>query len=189
MNNVQVSFHHVPPSDAIDALIRERAARLERFFPRIINCRVTVEASRQGHGKGNVYRIRVDVTVPGAEIVAGRDPAGHHAHEDAYTAVRDAFDTMRRLLQDHTRKQRGEVKVHVAPPHGRVVRFFPQQGYGFIETGDGHEIYFHENSVLDGGFQRLEVGTEVRYEEEDGDEGPQASTVAIVKERGAESAA
>lgn len=182
MNQVQVSFHHVPPSDAVDQLIREKAAWLERFFPKIMSCRVTLEAARQGHGKGNVYQVRVDVTVPGAEIVAGRDPAGRNPHEDAYTAVRDAFDTMRRLLQDHARKQRGEVKTHVSPPHGRVARFFPQQGYGFIETPDGRDIYFHQNAVLNGGFQRLEVGDEVRFEEEEGEEGTQATTVAILKE-------
>jgi cold shock CspA family protein len=183
MNQVQVTFHNLPPSEAIESLIREKAAWLERFYPRTMSCRVVVELSSHRRTKGIVYHVRIDLTVPGAELVWGRDPSTAHAHEDAYLAVREAFDGMRRLLQDHARRQRGEVKTHVSAPHGRVIRFFPQQGYGFIEAEDGREIYFHEHSVLEGGFERLEVGAEVRFEEEQGIDGPQASTVALVQER------
>ena len=180
MNQVQVTFRNMPGSDAIEALVQEKAAWLQRFFPRIQSCHVVVAMSAHRHGKGTVYHVRVDVIVPGAELVANHDPAAT-PHEDAYVAIRDAFDVMRRQLQDYAHKLRGETKSRVSPPHGRVARFFPQQGYGFIETADGREVYFHENSVLDGGFQRLEVGDEVRFEEEQGLEGPQASTVAVMR--------
>jgi ribosomal subunit interface protein len=177
---LQITFRNLPHSDAVEAAIRERAAKLDRFHPHIISCRVAVEAQTRSHVKGNVFHVRIDVTVPGAELVVGRDPGEPAAHQDVYVAIRDAFDGIRRKLQDHARKMRGDTKQLVGPPHGRVTKFFPQQGYGFLETPDEREVYFHEHAVLNGGFNRLQVGTEVRFTEELGNEGPQASTVAIV---------
>ncbi|MCC6551823.1 MAG: ribosome-associated translation inhibitor RaiA [Polyangiaceae bacterium] len=177
---LQVTYRNLPPTPAIEEAIQEKAARLGKFFPRIMSCRVAVEATSHRHMRGNVYRVRIDVTVPGAELVIGRDPSAPHAHDDVYVAIREAFDGIRRQLQDHARRQRGFVKSHEQPPHGRVARFFPQQRYGFIETADDREIYFHANSVLDGAFDRLEVGDEVRFTEEEGEEGPQASTVVLI---------
>jgi len=183
--HLQITFRDFPSSPAIEAAIREKVAWLVRFYPRIMGCRIAVEASSHRRMKGSVYRVRIDLTVPGAEIVFGRDPSAPHAHEDVYMAIREAFDGVRRQLQDHARVQRGHVKrARVSPPHGRVTRFFPQQRYGFVETEDGYEVYFHANSVLDGAFDRLEVGAEVRFEEEEGEHGPQASTVALVGKEG-----
>ena len=71
----------------------------------------------------------------------------------------------------------GQVKRHEAAPQGRVARLFPEEGYGFIESVDGREIYFHRNAVVNGGFERLAVGAAVRFAEASGDKGPQASTV------------
>ena len=75
------------------------------------------------------------------------------------------------------------VKSRSGPSHGRVVELFKDDGYGFVETSDGWEYYFHRNSVLHDGFDRLEIGTEVRFAEEEGEKGPQASTVEIVGPR------
>lgn len=108
---------------------------------------------------------------------------------DSYTArktnillaIRDAFDAARRKLQDYARRERGVVKVHEGSPHGRVSKVFPEEGFGFLETHDGREIYFHEHSVLESGFAGLKVGTEVHFVEEAGEKGPQASTVMPVK--------
>jgi cold shock CspA family protein len=72
------------------------------------------------------------------------------------------------------------VKVHEPTPYARVSKLFLHEGYGFLETADGREIYFHSNSVLEPGFDHLQIGTEVRFAEEQGAEGPQASTVAVV---------
>jgi cold shock CspA family protein len=74
---------------------------------------------------------------------------------------------------------RGDVKRDIAPERGRVAKLIAEENYGFIESPDGREIYFHRNSVLDGAFDRLKVGAEVRFVEEDGDKGPQASTVHL----------
>jgi ribosome-associated translation inhibitor RaiA/cold shock CspA family protein len=176
---LQITFRHMDSSEALAARIRERAEDLERFFDRITACRVVVECRHPRRQRGNLFRVRVDLTVPGREIVVGRDPAAHHAHEDAHVAVRDAFDAARRLLEDYTREERGEVKLHAVPDHGRIARLLADRDCGFILSADGGEIYFHRNSVADGGFDRLAVGDEVRYVAQHGESaaGLQASTV------------
>jgi len=95
-------------------------------------------------------------------------------------AVRDAFKAARRQLQDRMRVQRGDVKPHPAEPHGKILSLDPSRDCGLIETSDGREIYFHRNSVLNQGFDQLEPGVEVRFSEEPGDKGPQASTVRVI---------
>jgi ribosomal subunit interface protein len=179
---LQITFRHMDSSDAIEARIRERAAELERFFDRIISCRVVVECQHPRHQQGNLLRVRVDLKVPGDEIVVGRDPAAHHAHEDVYVAIRDAFDATRRLLEDHVRRGRGDVKLHAVPDHGRIARLLPEQDCGCILSAEGEEIYFHRNSVVNGGFAALAVGDEVRFvaQASESAEGSQASTVVPV---------
>lgn len=179
---LQISFRDVSQSDAVEARIRELAARLERYYKRIMSCSVAVEAiNRRGH-KGRLYDIRIDLRVPGGEIVVSRAPGADHAHEDIYVAIRDAFRAAARQLEDYARRQSGKTKSHEAPAHGRVAKLMPREGYGFIETSDGLELYFHENSVVNDGFRHLDVGHEVRYviASTDGDNGPQASTVTPV---------
>ena len=176
---LQITFRHMESSDAVTARIRERAGELERFFDRIISCRVVVECRHPRRQQGNLFRFRIDLKVPGREITVGRDPAAHKAHEDVYVAIRDAFDTTRRLLEDYVREARGDVKLHAVPDHGRIARLLPEQSCGFILSADGNEIYFHRNSVMNGGFDKLAVGDEVRFVAQHGEsaEGAQASTV------------
>jgi ribosomal subunit interface protein len=177
---VQITFRDIETSPAIETRIREQVARLAKFHDRITGCRVIVEAHHRRHRKGKLYHVRIDLTVPGAELVVSRDPERDQAHEDVYVAIRDAFDSARRQLQDRTRQARGAVKAHEGPPHGRVVRLDLADDCGFIETPDGRQVYFHRNSVLDGCFDDLVPGAEVWFAEELGDRGPQATTVHIV---------
>ncbi len=176
---LQITFRHMDPSPALEARIRQRAEALDQFFDRITACRVVVECRHQRHQQGKQFEVRVDLTVPGAEIVVGRDAGANHAHEDAHVAVRDAFDAARRLLEDHARGRRGAVKLHAVPDHGRIVRLLPERDCGFILTAAGEEIYFHRNSVAGGAFDRLEIGAEVRVvaQHSESAEGLQASTV------------
>jgi len=112
--------------------------------------------------------------------VVNRAPGDNPAHEDVYVAIRDAFDAMRRQLEGHTRRNQGRGPVHAAHavhPEGTVGELYPEQDHGRIETADGRSIYFHRNSVLGDGFDGLKVGSRVAFEEEMGDEGPQATTV------------
>jgi ribosomal subunit interface protein len=177
MEQPHITFKDVPSSPAIEARIREEVAELEQFYDRIVRCRVVVEMPHRRQRQGSLYAVRIDLTVPGHELVVGREPTEHQAHEDVYVAIRDAFDAAKRQLQDHARRERRETKQHEPAGEGRVARLFRDPGYGFIETDDGREVYFHRNSVIDGGFDVLEAGMHVRFAEELGEKGPQASTV------------
>jgi ribosome-associated translation inhibitor RaiA len=113
---LKLTFHGVEPTAAIEDRIRDRFARLERLHDGIVACHVIIAAPHRHHHKGTLFNVRIDLTVPHGEIVVGgRDSAHDHAHEDLYVAIRDSFDVARRLLQEHVRKQRGDVKSHAAP--------------------------------------------------------------------------
>lgn len=174
---LQITFRHMDPSDAVEDRIRNEVSKLERFYDQIMSCRVVVESPHAHHHKGHLYQIHLDLKVPGKELVAGHGHGRDHAHEDIYVAIRDAFDEMQRQLEDHVRRIKGHVKEHETPPHGKVSHLSPEDGYGRIETPDGRDIYFHRNSVLDNAFDKLEIGNEVRFNEEQGEQGPQATMV------------
>lgn len=176
----EITFRGIPATPALEADVLKKIEKLDRFFAHIMSCRVVVEAHHKHHHKGNIYHVRIALTVPGRELVVSRDPEQSHAHEDAYVAIRDAFDAMHRQLEDYARKLRGDVKMHEVPSHGRIVELVSDEGFGRIETPDGRSIYFHRNSVLDADFDKLEKGQEVRFSEEQGERGPQASTVHLV---------
>jgi ribosomal subunit interface protein len=176
---IQITFRGLGPSSAVEDYVRRRASKLETFHHRITGCKVTVEAPNLHHKQGRQYRVRIDLVVPKAELVVGRTPDEGSSHEDVYAAIDDAFDDAGRVLQDHIERQRGYIKTHEHHRHGRVARLFTEQGYGFIETAEGDEVYFHKNSVLREAFGRMSVGTEVRFVDEAGEQGPQASSVTV----------
>jgi len=178
---LQITFRNIDASPSVEARIRERARELEQFFDRIVSCRVVIEApNRRRHG--DLFHVRVDLKIPGKEIVVKRDPPEHHAHEDIYVAVRDCFDAVRRQLEDYVRRRRGDVKAHEVPAHGRVARLIAEEDYGFISAVDGTEVYFHRNAVANHGFEKLAVGDEVRFSlhPTEGEKGPQASAVVSI---------
>jgi cold shock CspA family protein len=177
---LQVSFRHMERSESLEAAIREKAAKLDAFADHIMSCRVVVEPAGKHHEHGNLYEVRIDLTVPGEEIAVTREPSQHTEYRDIHVALRDAFDSARRQLEDYVRRRRGAVKAHEPAPHARVSKLFPDEGYGFIQTPDNREIYFHRESVLHEGFSHLKIGTEVTFAEEEGEKGPQASTVRLV---------
>jgi ribosomal subunit interface protein len=109
-------------SDAIEAVIRERAARLERFHDRIVRCHVVVDVPHRHQRKGRLFAVRLDLTTPTGELVVKRDPPEDHSHEDFYVVVRDAFDAMARQLEDEVRRRRGDVKTHQTSPLGATRR-------------------------------------------------------------------
>lgn len=177
---LEITWRDMESSPALEAVIRKHAAKLERFHERITSCRVIIRQHAKHKHHGKLYEVHVDITVPGAELAVSREPGKNHAHEDANVAVRDAFRAAVRRLEDTVRRQRGDVKTHETPPHGRIASLFPDRDYGEIESADGRSIYFHRNSVVNEDFDQLEIGMEVRFAEEMGDEGPQASTVTVV---------
>jgi cold shock CspA family protein/ribosome-associated translation inhibitor RaiA len=206
-SQLQITFRNMKPTEQVEKWIRAGAAKLDTLYSQLMGCRVMVEIPHRHHKAGSLYHVRIDLRVPGGEIVVKREPSlsgparqsGKRAtkknmetqvpHKDLRTAVDDAFKAAARRLQDYARRQRGDVKSHEPLPEARVAQLFPGKGYGFLLSGDGHEVYFNENSVLGRAFARLKIGTTVRFAEEQGENGPQASTVRIVPKRGIHEAA
>jgi cold shock CspA family protein/ribosome-associated translation inhibitor RaiA len=194
---VQVTFRNME-DDGLEEYVRQQVAKLERYYSRMTSCRVVVEM-RGRHQKGNLYHVRIDVGVPGGELLVKHEPSIHTALQDEETtkrtkssevgalhkkpqrAILDAFSEMRRRLQEYAREQRGDVKTHAEPlVAATVASLFPDEDHGFLSAADGRQIYFHRDSVLDGHFDRLRIGSAVRFAEEAGEKGPQASTVHLV---------
>ncbi|MBZ5600744.1 MAG: cold shock domain-containing protein [Acidobacteriia bacterium] len=192
----QITLRNMDPIADLEPAVLKEIAVLERFFARIMSCRVMIEGPR-GRRFGGLYRVRIDLGVPNEELVVEHVPSLHgtlrdieaskktkqsepkRTRRDVNRAIHQAFREMRRRLQDYARRLQGQTKQHENPVAARVGRLF--EDYGFLETPDGREIYFHRNSVLDGHFNLLRVGSEVRFAEEPGDKGPQASSVALLR--------
>lgn len=179
---VEIAFQDMEASEALEARIRDRAQRLQRFFDRINSCRVIVSTPHgSSQGGRQAFHVTVDVTVPGRELAVSRDPGAQDRHYDPHVAVRDAFDAMEKQLESFKEKKKGEVKTLNAPLQGKILRMFPD--YGFIEVTDGREIYFHRNTVIGGRFEDLEADDPVELALVHGESpmGPQATTVKPIR--------
>jgi len=173
---LQIILRDIPPSDAIETDIKERVGKLESFYSQIIGCKATVAIAGKHKHQGKLFNVRLDISVPGSELVVNRD-----MHEDIYVALRDAFDAAKRQLEDYGRRQRGDTKAHEGELHGHVARIFPD-GFGFIETADGREFYFNRDNLTHTNFDKLKVGNEVQFiEDATGSEGLQAKRVSVGK--------
>lgn len=167
-------------SDALRRRITQEAEKLEKFHQRIVGCRVSLRGRSHRRKHGDLFEVRLQISTPGGrDIVIDRNPPADHAHEDAYVAIRDAFNAARRRLQDRHRRQQGKIKTHEAPVEGRVVRL-NVDGYGFIECDDGREIYFHRNALRHKQFKQLRKGVRVRFFESETDGLVQASSIHLV---------
>jgi cold shock CspA family protein len=199
---LQVTFRNTPVSRAAEKWIRDEVENLETFYSRLMGCRVVIEVPHAHHRKGAPYHVRIDLTVPGGELVVNHEPTISKRaqqrgeaklrkelelsarHRDLHLAIDDAFRAASRRLADYARKQDGRVKTHEPSTEARVSRLRADEGYGFLQASDGREIYFNKNSVLNRGFKRMAVGTRVTFSEESGEKGPQASTVRIAARSG-----
>jgi cold shock CspA family protein/ribosome-associated translation inhibitor RaiA len=200
--SLQITFRGIESSTEIQESIQAEAAKLETFYQPIMGCRVAVEAPHKHHRRGIQYHVRIDLALPGGELVVKHQPnlksrafqaeaaeiskrfeAGI-AHKDLHVAIADAFKVAGRRLQDYARKQAGHVKVHEPAPVARVSRIMGNEGYGFLVTQDGRDLYFHKDSVLNNGFKRLRIGSRVTFAGEQGEKGLQASSVRIVGKQG-----
>lgn len=170
---LQISLHGIGHSDALYNAIRERAEKLDRYYDHIMSCRVVLELAGRHKRHGKQFTARIDLKVPGGEIVINREH-----DEDVQVALRDAFDAARRKLEDYARDQRGDVKRHPMEFTGRVARIDAAQGIGFIATPDGRELYFSRENVVHPPFEHLAVGATVHFIEEAAAEGLQAKRVS-----------
>lgn len=196
-----ITFRGVERTTALETEILTRLRKLETYYQRIMGCHVLVELVQRHHGAGNRYHVRIDLTVPGEEIVVAHEAGLHATAQDVdvekftklaesdperkhvRVAIRESFDIARRRLQDYARRQRGAVKTPARQARGRISKLFPIDNYGYIEAEDGREVYFQKSSVLKDAFDQLVLGSSVSFVEEQGETGPQASTVKLLHAR------
>lgn len=173
-NRLRITIRDIPASEALEAHIRDKVGKLESFFDHIISCHVVVEMPHKHQHQGKEFTVRINIGVPGSEIIVNRDH-----HEDPYVALRDAFDAAKRQLEDYAHRIQQKIKVHVPEYIGHVARIFHEEGYGFITGPDGTERYFHRDNVANPSFDQLQEGDEVKFIEEMGAEGLQAKRVSV----------
>ena len=182
---VQIDFQGLDVSPTTREAIEQHVAQLEQRCGRVTACRVVLKGPGQHHRTGGLYEVNIRLALPdGREVDVSRTPKADERHSDLPFAIHDAFKRARRRLQDQVRRMQGQVKQHEGQPIGTVTKLDELGEFGIIEAADGHEVYFHRNSVLDGAFNKVRLGTRVAYAEEAGEKGPQASTVKLLGKHG-----
>jgi cold shock CspA family protein/ribosome-associated translation inhibitor RaiA len=169
---LKIMVQDIEHSAAVDSLIRKKVEHLSHYFPHIVGCRVAVDLPQKHTHQGKLYNVRIEITVPGKEIVVVRDE-----DQDVNVALRDAFDAARRQLEDWARKERGATKLHEPLFYGTIVRYFSEEGFGFIESEEGREVYFNRDNCVHPAFEELDIGRQVQFLVVEGSEGPQAKRV------------
>jgi ribosomal subunit interface protein len=175
---LQITFHGMEASAAVEDAARTKAAHLDRFAPDIMSCRVVVDLLQKHKHQGRPFGVRIDLTLPGHELVVDRVE-----NEDIYVALREAFDNMKRQLEDVVRLRRGDEKQHPRELRGEVVRLSGPEGFGFIRTPDGDEYYFGSDNLTSGRMDQLQEGTAVRFITDPATQRPQAKRVSLSKHR------
>jgi len=177
---LEIDFQGMTGTPDIRAAIEAHVAGLEDRFGRATACRVVLKGPGTHHHTGGLYEVNIRIALPdGREVDVARTPQADERHSDLVFALDDAFKRARRKLQDEVRRLQGQVKHHESLPTGTVVRIDPSGEFGFIESSDGREVYFHRHSVLDDP-SRLAVGSRVSFAEEVGEKGLQATTVKLL---------
>lgn len=179
---VQIKFSNMESSEAMEAAVHKRVEKLDRAFPDIMTCRVRIEAPSAKKQKGGLFQTKIEIKLPGHEIVVNRSPDLQNSHTDVYVSIRDAFKSAQRQLESHVKRIQGKVKFHEEHfESGRVDSLYPKTDSGWIESNDGRKIFFHRNSCLTVDFDNLKPGMEVSYIEHEDSEEPRASSVRPLK--------
>jgi cold shock CspA family protein/ribosome-associated translation inhibitor RaiA len=183
---IEIAFQHFEPSEDIRAEVAKQAKRLEKFSDRITSCHVAIAGPQTRHHRGELFKVDIRIAMPERhDVMVTRARGDAPEREHPLVAIREAFDAAVRQVEEVARDMRSQVKDRqvenrLAESHGRVTKFLAGEDCGFIETAEGREIYFHRNAVLGGAFDRLTVGSEVRFIEEEGVKGAQSSAVRLV---------
>jgi cold shock CspA family protein/ribosome-associated translation inhibitor RaiA len=167
--DIQIEGHHTQVAPDMQAWITQRLETLNTPHADIFHARVTL-MKHERHQQGS-EEVRIFLTLPGKTLSATRTGA---TLDDALHRV---LEVVTRELHDFRVIRQRTVKTPGPRPRGRIVRLFPERGYGFIETESHREVYFHANAVHGLPFERLAVGMTVELDIEAGHAGPQASRV------------
>lgn len=184
---LEVSFTHIDKTPELDALIEEKVQRLEKFCDNLISCHVSVSEPHAHQDSGSGYRVRIEARIPPNQQIVAHEHSSHGDIRDTVeTIIRRAFDATERQLKEHVERlregNRDTLDEEDAP--GIVTIIDKEKRFGIIKTITGRDIYFADKAVLHDDFDRIEVGTSVRYEDQPGDEGPRATTVEIIEKKG-----
>jgi cold shock CspA family protein len=180
---VEIDFKGFEGSEAQKVAIMRHLAEVERRFGGIISGRVVVKALDKHHRTGTPFEISIRLKLPGGrEVDVSQTPGVDERYARFNFALGDAFRRAERQLRDAVERMQGEVKAASEQPIGTVTRLFDD--HGFLETAEGLEIYFHRNSVVNEGFAKLGPGARVTFVEQQGEKGPQASTVKLLGKHG-----
>jgi ribosomal subunit interface protein len=176
---VEITFNEVDHSDAVEARIRERVAKLLAMGENIRRCKVCVRAPHRCGHKPVAYVIDLSVQMSGTSLHVDQRPGDDNAHTDIYVAIRDAFNAMERQLRKWKEQHKGRPHPLESPLQGRIASLDGYADCGQIATTDGRLIYFHRNSVAEDGYDGLNEGdaVELSVDTKDADEGPHARFV------------
>ena len=176
----EIIFHDVDRSEWVENYIAERLQKLERYADGITRCHVTLTQEVASHAKGNRYSVMVEVRLPpNHDLAAKKQKVIRDMQTQLPALINQAFSAIESQLKKTVQLRRAETKTHDSEPRGLVASISPE-GFGFIRSFDDQQVYFHRNSVLHGDFDRLQVGTEVRFDPEQGEKGLQASSVQVI---------
>ena len=171
----EIAYQKMEMSPLAERHILRGIARLQKVAPDLIAVRATLSQQQKRHRTGNLYHVKLRLSLPGPDIEVSRTPSSRKDDESLVFAIGEAFDKARRQVVEQRSIERGEVKTHDVPAQGEVTELFPD--HGFIRASDGRVVYFHENSVAGRVWARLKVGDRVRFADEPGEEGPHATMV------------
>ena len=182
---LEISFRNFESTEPVKQAVEKYASKLEKHFDNIESGRVVLSAPHRHSQQGKIFHVNIQLKVPGQKLVVSHEPENDHTHEDIYITIRDSFEAMKKELDRYVRKlnKQEELRGHVTPPRGKVIKVFLESGYGFLKSKDGEEVYFHENSVLNQDFYNLSIGDTVLYSLEMGEKGPQASSLSLTQKK------
>jgi cold shock CspA family protein/ribosome-associated translation inhibitor RaiA len=182
---LEIAFHNLQPSPAIEAELRKHVDKIEHRFGRLTGCRVSVEKLHNQHRTGNLFEVHITLSVPGhgRDLAVSRPPQRareRFANPDVHVSIRDAFAAAERQLEAF----KGRVRSDITPPSasalsGQVALIEPGADHGFILNSVGSQLYFHRDSVTNADFEKLKQGDTVHYVEEEGDTGPVATKIRL----------
>jgi ribosomal subunit interface protein len=178
----EIIFNGVDRSAWVENYVAERLEHLEKFSREITRCHVTLTREQSSQRKGNRYSVMVEVRVPKQhDLAVKKQKQIRDMNTQLPAVINDAFGAIETQLKRTIARRRHDEKVHDGQPHGMVEKIFADEGYGFIRAlEDDRQFYFHANSVLHDDFARITVGAEVRFVAEQGEDGPQATSVQVV---------
>ncbi len=180
---LDIAFHNAPHSDDAEADIRARVEKLEKRFPHLTGCRVSVEALHGQHRTGQAWDVHVLLSVPGQDLAISRQPHKTkvaRARTDLAATIHDAFRAAEKQLDAYkARVAGGAVSPTAEALSGRVVQIEPGEDHGYLLNALGTQVYFHRDSVTNGDFSAIREGDVVHYVEEEGNAGPVATKVRV----------